>query len=88
MADITPASGDTNPTDLVDEKEQVVPEAKYAHGVRLTLIIVSLLLGIFLVALDNVGDSQDCNIEFRRNNTDTACQLPDDPRNGHPKDHR
>ena len=57
MADIATASKNADPINPVDDKEQVTPNDEYAHGTRLTAIIVSLLLGLFLVALDNVGDA-------------------------------
>jgi hypothetical protein len=57
MKDITASSNETDPTDLVNDKEEIATDDKYAHGTRLAAIVVSLLLGMFLVALDNVGDS-------------------------------
>jgi hypothetical protein len=56
MGDITTSSNEANPTDLVNDKEEVAPDDKYAHGTRLAAIVVSLMLGMFLVALDNVDN--------------------------------
>jgi hypothetical protein len=58
MKDITASSNETDPTDLVNDKEEIATDDKYAHGTRLAAIVVSLLLGMFLVALDNVGNSR------------------------------
>ena len=57
MTEITASSNEADPADLANNKEEVAPDDKYAHGARLTAIIVSLLLGMFLVALDNVRNS-------------------------------
>jgi hypothetical protein len=59
MTDITTSSNEADPADLanVNEKEEVALDDKYAHGARLTAIVVSLLLGMFLVAIDNVRNS-------------------------------
>jgi len=57
MTDITASSNEADPSHLVNDKEEITTNVKYAHGTRLAAIVVSLLLGIFLVALDNVGDS-------------------------------
>ena len=58
MKDFTAWSNETDPADLVNDKEKITTDDKYAHGTRLAAIIVSLLLGMFLVALDNVGYSR------------------------------
>lgn len=58
MADVTPASKEASPIDPVDDKDQVETDDNYAHGARLAAIVSSLLLGMFLVALDNVGNSR------------------------------
>jgi hypothetical protein len=43
--------GDTE----VKGSEEIAPgAAEYPHGTRLAAIVVSLMLGMFLVALDNV----------------------------------
>ena len=57
MTDITTSSNEADPADLANDKEEVAPDDKFAHGARLTAMIVSLLLGMFLVALDNVRNS-------------------------------
>jgi hypothetical protein len=57
MTDITTSSNEADPADLANNKEEVAPDDKYVHGARLTAIVVSLLLGMFLVALDNVRNS-------------------------------
>jgi hypothetical protein len=41
--------------DIVKPEEDAhIPEDEYLHGTRLTALTVSLMLGMFLVALDNV----------------------------------
>ena len=57
MTDITTSSNEADPADLANDKEEVAPDDKYAHGARLIAIVVSLLLGMFLVAIDNVSNS-------------------------------
>jgi hypothetical protein len=43
------------PVDVVKSKEDVTAiEDEYLHGTRLTALTTSLMLGMFLVALDNV----------------------------------
>jgi hypothetical protein len=53
MTGITTSSNEADPTDHVNDKEET--------GTRLAAIVVSLLLGMFLVALDNVGYSRTCD---------------------------
>lgn len=55
MADVTTSSIKADPTELISDKGVIAPDDKYAHGARLAAIVVSLMLGMFLVALDNVG---------------------------------
>jgi hypothetical protein len=61
MTGITTSSNEADPTDHVNDKEEIATNDKYAHGTRLAAIVVSLLLGMFLVALDNVGYSRTCD---------------------------
>jgi hypothetical protein len=45
-----------DPVEVVKSKEDavIVDDDEYLHGTRLTALTVSLMLGMFLVALDNV----------------------------------
>ena len=44
-----------DPVDIVkSEEDAVISDNEYLHGTRLTALTVSLMLGMFLVALDNV----------------------------------
>jgi hypothetical protein len=44
-----------NPVDVVKPEEDApIPDDEYLHGTRLTVLTVSLMLGMFLVSLDNV----------------------------------
>jgi hypothetical protein len=55
-------SQDSKPLDTEKAEEDaghvgpVVPLDEYPHGARLAVIVVSLMLSTFLVALDNVSD--------------------------------
>ena len=40
--------------ELAKTEEDVTDSEDYAHGSRLTALVISLMLGMFLVALDNV----------------------------------
>ncbi len=42
---------DLNPVEALNEP----PTTEYPHGMRLVLIMISLMLSIFLVSLDNVS---------------------------------
>jgi hypothetical protein len=46
-----------NPPDNANDTPDVNNEDEYASGMGLLLLIISLMLGMFLVALDNVGSS-------------------------------
>jgi len=44
-----------DPVEIVKpEEDAVISDDEYLHGTRLTALTVSLMLGMFLVALDNV----------------------------------
>jgi len=44
-----------DPVEIIKpEEDAVVSDDEYLHGTRLTALTVSLMLGMFLVALDNV----------------------------------
>jgi hypothetical protein len=44
-----------DPVDVVKPEEDApIPDDEYLHGTRLTVLAVSLMLGMFLVSLDNV----------------------------------
>lgn len=44
-----------DPVEIVKpEEDAVLSDDEYLHGTRLTALTVSLMLGMFLVALDNV----------------------------------
>jgi hypothetical protein len=85
MADITTSANEADPTDFVNDKDEDAPVDEYAHGARLTAIVVSLLLGMFLVAIDNVGSSRICGSHNMRRKLTIH---EDNHRNRHPKDHR
>jgi hypothetical protein len=40
---------------VVDPVDETTPATEYPHGTRLVLIMISLMLSIFLVSLDNVS---------------------------------
>jgi len=47
--------GKEDPVEIVKpEEDAVISDDEYLHGTRLTALTVSLMLGMFLVALDNV----------------------------------
>jgi hypothetical protein len=49
------SGGKEDPVDVVKPEEDATTiEDEYLHGTRLIALTVSLLLGMFLVALDNV----------------------------------
>ena len=52
------ATQDITPDEMSDEPVELVKTTteEYPHGGRLAVLVVSLLLSMFLVALDNVSD--------------------------------
>jgi hypothetical protein len=50
-------AGDVRPVEPLDEST-----SEYPHGTRLAIIVVSLMLSTFLIALDNVSDCASTNI--------------------------
>lgn len=85
MTDIATSTNQADPTDLVGDKDEIAPVDEYAHGARLTAIIVSLLLGMFLVAIDNVGNSRIFGSQDARRKLTIR---EDNHRDRHPEDHR
>jgi hypothetical protein len=64
----------------IGKGETVTPSAEeYIHGFRLVVLAVSLMLGMFLVAIDNV--SCICNARYSADHVDHS-------RHRHPKNHR
>jgi hypothetical protein len=49
--------GDISPIDALEDSTE-----EYPHGARLAIIVISLMLSTFLVALDNVSDYNFTNI--------------------------
>jgi hypothetical protein len=84
-AETTPAASAMAPVSESDETEIGKPETvtppaeEYIHGFRLVVLAVSLMLGMFLVALDNVGYIS---------NTRSSADYLDHSRHRHPKNHR
>ena len=54
MADISDTEAKTTPADVEDDKKETASDDGFVHGAHLTALTVSLMLGMFLVALDNV----------------------------------
>lgn len=65
------------------EKDTPAIDDEYLHGTRLTALTVSLMLGMFLVALDNVRSHEILWFEY-----EADFILLDDHWHCHPKDHR
>jgi hypothetical protein len=53
-----PESKDATELGYDDERTEAADE--YPHGARLAAIVMSLMLGMFLVALDNVSYTRRC----------------------------
>ena len=75
-----------NELDRSPEKtqEKSSDEDEYPHGLRLVAVVVSLVLGTFLVALDNVSTSNN------NHNHEIVLTFPltDNRFHRHPQDHR
>lgn len=56
---------DINAPDTAGDLSDVNNEIEYARGIGLLLSIISLMLGIFLVALDNVRSPLDLCISLK-----------------------
>lgn len=64
------------------DRESAGASTEYPHGKRLAIIVVSLMLSTFLVALDNVGTCTSPTA------TGADCPAADYSRYGNSKDHR
>jgi hypothetical protein len=78
------SSGKEDPVEVFKSEEDTPAiDDEHLHGTRLTALTVSLMLGMFLVALDNVRSHKILWFGYEAN-----CIPPDDHWHCHPENHR
>jgi hypothetical protein len=68
----------------ISDAPNVNDEDEYASGINLLLLIISLMLGMFLVALDNVCSSSSTTARPHLH----TLTSKDHPQHRHPQNHR